>query len=240
VKPSIKSIAVAGAAGYVGSQISRAVLADGGCRLIPVRRGECPETLFAGADFVIHAANPARRFQAEQNPERDFIETVEKTAGLLAAAQGKPFLLVSSLSCRTQLNLSYGRNRRACELLVLAVGAQVIRLGPLFGGGRVRDVLHDIVSSRPIYVSAETQYAYADVQWIGRRIIDLLGTTGGIVELGARNAVPLGDIAARFTSTSSFEGDEDTQIPLNCPDGPDAGQVIAFAEQERARMAEWL
>src|SRR5258708_2712958 len=108
--PGPKTIAVAGAKGFVGSQIAAAVAASDYYRLIPVVRGDPFGDLFAQADIIVHAANPARRAAAEQDPQRDFLETVEKTANLLTAANRKRFVLVSSFSCRTQLDISYGRH----------------------------------------------------------------------------------------------------------------------------------
>ena len=170
----MKKVAVAGALGYVGSQIAHFVKESGCYQLIPVSRTDSAEKLFAQADIIVHAANPARRFQAEKDPVRDFEETVEKTARFLSWASGKRFVLISSLSCRTQLNISYGRNRRACELIALAKNSSVIRLGPMFGGNRFIDTLHDILAGRQIYVSSQTCYAYVDVSWVGQKVVELL------------------------------------------------------------------
>lgn len=236
----MKQVAVAGAAGYVGSQIAQAVTASERYRLIPVVRGDSAEERFGGADIIVHAANPAGRYQAQQDPLRDFRETVEKTAHLLAAARHKPFVLISSLSCRTQLDTNYGRHRRACELLALSAGVLVVRLGPMFGGSRTRDSLHDILAGRPVFVAAETRYAYADVAWVARRIVGMLETPGGHVhEIGARNAVSLAELRDRFASSSPFSGVDDTQVPEGVVDGPDAHDVFTFAEREQARIAEW-
>src|SRR6185369_11103805 len=79
---AVLTVAVAGAAGYVGSNIVAAFRADSRYSVIPVVRGDSFEERIAKADIVVHAANPARRFQAEQDPHRDFEETVEKTARL--------------------------------------------------------------------------------------------------------------------------------------------------------------
>src|SRR3989304_461116 len=103
----MKTVAVAGAAGYVGSQIARGIVASGRYQLFPVLRTDSAETLFANADIIVHAANPARRFQAERDPVHDFEVTVEMTARFLKLAHRKRFVLISSLSCRTQLNTSY-------------------------------------------------------------------------------------------------------------------------------------
>jgi nucleoside-diphosphate-sugar epimerase len=235
----MKTVAVVGAAGYVGSQIARAVVASGRYHLIPVLRTDPAEALFAKADMVVHAANPARRFQAEKDPVHDFEVTVENTARLLAFARGKRFVLISSLSCRTQLNTSYGRNRRACELLALAENSLVIRLGPMFGGNRTGDTLHDILSGRQIFVAAGTRYAYVDVAWAGQKTVELLELPNGLREIGARNDVSLSDLRDHFASTSRFSGMDDTQIPEGVTEGPDAKDVFRFGEMKKARIHEW-
>ena len=235
----MKTVAVVGAAGYVGSQIARAVLASGRYHLIPVLRTDPAEALIANADIIVYAANPARRFQAEKDPVHDFAVTVEKTGRFFTLARGKRFVLVSSLSCRTQLDTSYGRHRRACELIVLSEDSLVVRLGPMFGGNRTKDTLHDILAGRQIFVAAETGYAYVDVAWVGKKIIELLEVPGGLREIGARNAVRLGDLCGHFASTSTFSGIDDTQIPEDFTDGPDALAVFRFAEKEKACIHEW-
>ena len=229
----MKTVAVVGAAGYVGTQIARAVVVSGRYNLIPVLRSDSTEELLDSADIVVYAANPARRFQAEKDPIHDFEETVEKTARFLALAGGKRFVLVSSLSCRTQLNTTYGRHRRACELIALADDALVIRLGPMYGGNRTDDTLHRILSGSQVFVAVETRYAYVDVAWAGQKIVELLEAPGGLREIGARNAVCLADLRDYFASTSTFSGIDDTQIPEGFTNGPDAKDVFHFAEKER-------
>lgn len=234
----MKTVAVVGAAGYVGTQIARAIVASGRYHLIPVLRTDPAEELFANADIVVYAANPARRFQAEKDPVHDFEVTVEKTARFFALARGKRFVLVSSLSCRTQLNTNYGRHRRACELIALTEDSLVVRLGPMFGGSRTNDTLHDILAGRQVFVAAETRYAYVDVAWVGQKIVELLEVPAGIREIGARNTIRLGDLCDHFASSSTFSGIDDTQIPEGFTDGPDAQDVFRFAVKEKARIQE--
>jgi nucleoside-diphosphate-sugar epimerase len=231
--PAKKTVVVVGAAGFVGSQIVKALKERGDYNLIEVFRGGAIEEQVSKADIIVHCANPAKRFNAEKYPMQDFCETVEKTARFLGLAQGKRFVLISSLSCRTQLDTQYGRHRRACELIALTEDSVIVRLGPMFGGPRKQDILHDILAGRHVYVSAETKYAYTDVAWAGRKIVDLFEAGKGIKEIGAKNYVRLGDIAAYFASTSEFSGIEDNQLPEDSCDGPDANEVYEYAKKER-------
>jgi len=232
----MKKVALFGAGGYVGSQIANAINNSNQYHLIPLFRSSSNiEKLIVDADIVIHSANPAGRFQAETYPIVDFEETVEKTARIFNLSKGKHFILVSSMSCRTQLHLHYGRFRRACELLVLTGNSLVVRLGPMFGGNRKRDMLHDILMGKEVHIAEDTQYAYVNVAWAGQKIVDLLEKGTGVQEIGARNSIRLGDIANHFNSKSLFSGIIETQIPENFSDGPDANDIYAYAEAEKER-----
>ena len=233
------AVAVVGANGFVGSQVCNALAVNERYRLIRVVRGDNLEEFIRQSDVVIHAANTARRFKAENDPQSDFEETVTKTFRLLSFAKGKPFLLVSSLSCKTQMNTNYGRNRRACELLVLAHGGTVVRLGPMFGGSRKQDTLHDLLVGRPIYVAPETRYAYVDVSWVGTKIVELISSASGVHEIGAHNAISLSDLRDYCGSKSIFSGSDDTQIPEPGLDGPDANLVLDYARQELESIDSW-
>ncbi len=232
-------IAVVGAHGFVGSAIAKAIEFDNRYKLISVVRDDDIRSKLKLADVVIHAANPARRFTAESDPQRDFIETADKTSHILSLAKSKKCLLISSLSCRTQLNTSYGRNRRFCELLALAQGAAVIRLGPMFGGARKQDVLHDLLVGRRVYISSETRYAYVNVEWVGAKVLEFLEVQPDIYEIGAKNAVSLAELRDVFGSSSIFTGIDDTQIPVIEGGGPDARLVVKYARNELMSVSDW-
>jgi nucleoside-diphosphate-sugar epimerase len=226
-------IAVIGAKGFVGSSICKALEFADGHELVSVVRGDDIKSKLDLVDIVIHAANPAKRFNADSDPERDFYESTLKTFNFLNFSSNKKFILISSLSCRTQLHTNYGRNRRSCELLGLAQGATVVRVGPMYGGSRKQDSLHDLLHSRPIYVAAQSRYAYADVDWVGQKIVKMLTLPSGIYEIGAANSVSLAQLRDLFGSNSIFSGPDDTQIPVTTDeDAPDAELVFDFARQE--------
>ena len=157
-----QTVAVLGSNGFVGENIISALNETNQYNILPITRNNNIDD-FSHADIIIHSANPAKRFKAENNPETDFIETVEKTYNFFVGNKNKRFILISSMSARTQLYTNYGRNRRACELLIQQGNSLVIRLGPMFGGNRKEDMLHDILAGRNVYVAEDTQYSYVDV-----------------------------------------------------------------------------
>jgi len=224
-------VAVLGAGGYVGAHVCQALECCEDFELVRVFRGDDLVQKLEGVDVVIHSANPAKRFRAESNPGQDFLETVEKTHQILECTAGKKLILISSLSCRTQIDINYGRNRRSCELLTLQNKGVVIRLGPMFGGGRTEDTLHSILRGEEVFVASQTRYAYVNVAWAAGKIVNLINAPSGIYEIGARNSVSLDELRVFFKSTSTFSGVNDTQIP-NSSDGPDARLVIDYALSE--------
>ena len=236
MKTCLPNVAVIGSNGFVGSQICKTLKGSKNYNLIRIVRGDNITKLVDKADIVIHAANPAGRFIAESNPENDFMETVEKTFNILKAVNGKPLLLLSTLSCKTQMNINYGRNRRSCELLVLSQEGRVVRLGPMFGGNRKKDTLHDLLIGKDVYVAPETRYAYVDVSWVASKIVELLSSPSGLYEIGANNAVSLSELRDYFNSKSVFSGINVTQIPEYCKDAPDARLVFDYAEKELKDM----
>lgn len=224
-------VAVLGSGGYVGTQICQALECCENFELVKVFRGDNLIQKLEGVDVVIHSANPAKRFRAESNPGQDFQDTVEKTYQILECTAGKKMILISSLSCRTQMDINYGRNRRSCELLALQNKGVVIRLGPMFGGGRTEDTLHSILRGEEVFIAAETKYAYVNVSWAAEKIVSLINSPSGIYEVGAKNAISLEELRDFFKSPSKFSGYNDTQIP-NSSDGPDARLVIDYALSE--------
>jgi nucleoside-diphosphate-sugar epimerase len=224
-------VAVLGAKGFVGENICNAILKSNKYTLLPYTRESNINNLDL-ADVIIHSANPAKRIKAENNPEKDFEETVEKTYNFYNKCKNKRFILISSMSARTQLYTNYGRNRRAAELLIQTGNTLTIRLGPMFGGNRKEDMLHDILFDRDVYVSEDTQYSYVNVDWAGQKIIDYIDGPTGITEIGAFNSVRLGDIKTKFNSKSKFLGKIENQITSNFYSGPDANEVYMYAEKE--------
>jgi nucleoside-diphosphate-sugar epimerase len=227
----MKSVAVIGAAGFVGSQIANYVTKSQEYELVPLVRGDDLSAGIKRSDIVVHAANSAKRFYAETNPYEDFLENVEKTARISEYARHARLILVSSISARTQLDTVYGRNRRSCELIVGNMNSLIVRLGPMFGAGKSVGALSDLLENRKVYVAGSTRYAYVDVGYNAKKITSYLGDEEllGCIELGAKTGICLRELRDVIGSTSLFEGQDDTQIPVPPPaDAPGVEDVIAY------------
>ena len=226
-------VAVVGSNGFVGSEICNEIRKLGSYSLIPVTRNDNLQKAVHMADVVIHAANPAKRFFAEQHPEKDFIASVEKTSVIRDLCRSKRLILISSISARTQLDSVYGRNRRSCELIVHSDNNSIVRLGPMYGAGKSIGALNDIINNRKVYVAATTEYAFVDVAYNAKKIVSLISNNDnkGIIEIGAKAGLCLESLRSILNSTSTFEGADDTQIPLKpADDAPDVNDVILFAK----------
>lgn len=224
-------IGLVGASGFVGSAIFRRFAQHAQLDCKPILKSDNFKAKISEVDFVIYTANSAKRFVANSNPELDREETLGKIIRFLNVSKDKPFLLISSISCRTQLHTPYGLNRRDCEKAVLANGGSVVRLGPMFGITRLNDVVHDICANRRVFASRDSKQSFSSVEWNGAYIADNFYSFTGIVEIGARNTISLGDLATHVKSSSEFMGEKDNQFPLNFDDGPDALEVLDFADR---------
>ncbi len=229
----MKKVAVIGSSGFVGSQISNEIKDSENLSLISITRDDSLEDAIKQADVVIHSANSAKRFFAENNPEEDFCESVEKTATIKVLVENKPLIMISSISARTQLHTVYGRNRRSCELIADPRKSLIVRLGPMYGAGKSIGALNDILNNKKVYAAPTTEYAFVDVKYNAQKIISFIkkNTLNGIIEIGAKNGISLEFLRNTLQSTSTFEGEDDTQIPISpANDAPDANEVISYAK----------
>ncbi|MEU3168920.1 hypothetical protein [Streptosporangium sp. NPDC006930] len=230
-------VAVAGARGFVGSAIVRAL----GGAAVPVGRENYEEARRSGPfDVLINAACPSRRYWARHHPEDDHRETVVKTEAFLRDWEWKRFLQISTISARTQLDTPYGRHRAEAE--ELCAGRLIVRLGPMYGTGYTKGVLQDILGDQPVYAAGSSRQSFAPVDWCGRWVADHLDAEG-LWELGARTTITLREIRDAVGSRSTFDSDRvDDQFPVVTEpeaDWPDASDVVCWLkDHSRARLGE--
>lgn len=232
-------VGLIGARGFVGKEISRAFLKRKDVETLNITKQNFELNCMREIEFdvLIHSANPARRFQANSDPSLDYLNTFEKTSTILREFNFKKIILISTFSCRTQPSSPYGANRLKCEELISNHQGAILRLGPMFGGERQNDTLHDIVVGRDVFYSGQTKYSYCDVAWSANYIASNFSSFFGLTEIGAFNYITLSEIALHISSKSSFGTELDDQITENFTSGPDAREVLKFAEEVRDEIA---
>jgi len=226
----MKKVAVFGARGFVGSEISKS-LKEKGYDVFEVTRENFEESLGKEFDYVINAACSGARFKANQNPLWDFKETIEKTARIFYEAKFGKFIQVSSVSSRCQHDVPYGRNRLAAENMVNDGNSLIIRFGPMFGPTLKRGALIDMAAGSKIYFDGDSKYAFSPVKfnadWIARNL-----DRKGVWEVGAKNSISLKDLAKELGVKIEFEGPVNHQeIETIEEDYPDSREVIDFMKK---------
>ena len=224
------SVAVVGASGYVGSALCKALSLSPRYSLVGVTRENYAEMQGRSFDILINSAMPSARFWAKNSPDKDFIETVKKTADLLHNWQFKKFVQISTVSARCQLDTVYGRHKAAAEKLCDFGDNLIVRLGPMYSPELKKGVLVDILGGEKVFVDGESRYCFAPLDFVTGWVISHLDRAG-IVEVGARDAISLQDVAKHLNSNVEFEGVVDHQeIESPEPDFPEARAVLDFLD----------
>ena len=225
----MKSIALIGAKGFVASSINKYLFNNKNILLTLVTRENYElARIEKKYDIIINASMPSKRFWAKQNPYQDFCETVEKTFNIINDWQSSKIIQISSISARSQLNTVYGRHKAAAEKLINNERDLIIRLGPMYGNSLNKGVLIDIKNDHQVYVSKESLYCFAPVDWVGEWICKNMHLSG-IIEVGGSNAIKLEEVAKQVGSKSIFTGPVDNQvISKEIANAPEARKVIDF------------
>jgi nucleoside-diphosphate-sugar epimerase len=233
----MRSVAVVGAAGYVGRALHAALLEDTANQVVGVTRSDYASRRSDSFDVLINCAMPSGRFWARQHPEEDFAETVQKTADLVYGWSFGKLVQVSTLSARCQLHTIYGRHKAAAEKLCRPDQDLVVRLGPMYSPDLSKGVLVDLLNDRPVFAAAQSRYCFAPLDFVCAWIASNLERSG-LVEVGARNAVSLAEVAAHIGAKSEFQGAvDDQEVERLEPDFPDAAGVLAFVGSMRRARA---
>lgn len=229
------SVAVVGANGYVGSALCAAFARNPNGSLTGVTRANYAEMRELSFDVVINAAMPSGRFWARNNPDKDFVETVLKTADLVSGWRFGKFVQISTVSARCQLDTVYGRHKAAAEKICGFGDNLIVRLGPMYSKELSRGVLIDMLRGRKVFVDAESRYCFAPLEFAAAWVTVNLDRSG-IVEVGARNAIRLGDVANYLGAKIDFEGVIDHQ-EIEHPEAtfPDAQGVFVFLDEMKGQ-----
>ncbi len=227
----MSKIAVIGSKGYVGSALFEELGENGDHIVIGVTRENYAEMKAGQYDIIINCAMPSGRFWAKNNPEKDFIETVEKTANLVYGWKYKKFVQISSVSARCQLDTVYGRHKSAAEDVCNFGENLIIRLGALYSNDMKKGVILDMLQGKKVFVDRESRYSFISLSFCVAWIVTNFDNQG-IVEIGGKNAIALNDVAKHMQTNIKFEGEINHLDIKNEKDIlPEATDVLSFVDQ---------
>lgn len=250
----LKTVAVIGANGYVGREICNALYLN---NAMPnrrdtfgvfevtrdnydVRRRERITNPPTAYHILINCAMPGKRLWANENPEKDYIETVKKTEELLTTWSYNKFIQISTISSRCESDTVYGSHRLESEKLcqTKAKDSLIIRLTAMYSENISRGSLFDILHGNNVYISGDSRFSFTPLKFVGSWITNNLEKSG-VIELGAKNTITLKEIADYLKVNIQFGDRIDVQEVLNPEiDFPDARDVLLFMENMYKNMKE--
>jgi nucleoside-diphosphate-sugar epimerase len=229
------SVAVVGANGYVGSTLCTSLARCPDYDLTSITRANYAEMQERAYDVLINAAMPSGRFWAKNHPEKDFVETVQKTADLVYGRKYGKFVQISTVSARCQLDTVYGRHKAAAEKICGFGDTLIVRLGPMYSKGLGKGVLVDMLHGGKVFIDGESRYGFAPLEFVATWIAANLRRSG-LVEVGARDSIRLREVAAYLGGGIEFEGPVDHQeIERPEPGFPEVRGVFEFLDEMKKR-----
>lgn len=225
----MRSVAVVGSQGYVGSVLYERLLRSSEYAPEGVTRENHSIMKEKDFDILINCAMPSGKFWANNNPEVDFKETVEKTANLLYGWKFKKFVQVSTVSARCQLDTIYGRHKAAAEKLCDFGNNLIVRLGALYSPEMKKGVLVDMIQGKKVYVNGASRYPFISVSFCADWVVSNLDREG-TVEIGGTNAIALKDVADHIGASVEFEGAIHHLDIESTEDLPEASDVLHFLD----------
>ncbi len=226
------TIGLFGANGFVGKKLYASLMVKG-YNVVSVTRDNYSENIGKFYNIVINAAMPSARFWAKNNPEKDFKETIQKTADIFYGCTFDKFVQISTVSARCQLDTVYGRHKLAAENICNYGNNLIIRLSTMFGNELKKGALVDIMKGQKVFVDRESRYSFVSVDFVADYIVSNLDKSG-ILEVGAKNSVKLADIAKYLGKNIEFDGLLDVQEIKNTdPKLPDAKEVFKFIDDNK-------
>ncbi|MFN8468100.1 MAG: NAD-dependent epimerase/dehydratase family protein [Caldilineaceae bacterium] len=210
-------IAVTGAAGFLGRNLTSWLAANPEHRVLGCDRDDGWEALAAGldqADFVFHLAG-VNRPEHDQEFAAGNVELTEQICDHLLR-RGRPVPLLLSSSIQAGLDNPYGRSKAAAEAAVTAYARQsgaavfIYRLANVFGkwcrpnyNSVVATFCHNIARDLPITISDPSRsVTLVYVDDVMRHFVGELAATGmgGVFPRAAEPTaqISLGDLAAQI------------------------------------------
>ena len=240
------SVAVIGAKGYIGSALCSALYrlnvmtfpidVNKLIAVIPIVRETYKAAKEGKYHILINCAMPGSRYWANNNLEKDYIETVEKTQDIVNNWYYNKIIQISTISVRSDPTSIYAQHKAEAEEICRTKSNSLIyRLTSTYSPTLTRGILIDMFKGK-VFANGENKYAFSSLDFVTNWIATHLDRFG-LIELGAKNTISLQEIADHLKLKVEFDGISETQDILNPEsDYPDVKEVLTFMENYAKKM----
>tara|TARA_A100001015_G_C14929680_1_gene687958 strand:- start:352 stop:1059 length:708 start_codon:yes stop_codon:yes gene_type:complete len=155
--------------------------------------------------IVIHTANSSQKFEADKNPNSDFISSIKLTKKIAKVFKSKKIILISTISTRTEKNV-YAINRKKCEKIILKLSKKniIFRLPILFNTKLKRGILYDLVKDKKLYIKKDTLINPVSLDEICDYIFKNLNSKKQIHEIASSEKISIYNLSKQLNSKSKF------------------------------------
>ena len=201
-----KKIVLIGGKGTVGSSIYKYFKLN--YKINVCSRNDEFDKFLDDADIVIHSANSSKKFEALNNPNIDFKESVLKTKKIAKKFKKKKIILISTISARIEKNI-YGLNRKKCEDIILNTNKNnfIIRLPVIYSKKHKRGILFDLINSNKIFLNKKSKLNPIHIDQFSFYLSKNI-EKNGIVEFGSAQDIELDQLIKLTNSRSIADGDK--------------------------------
>lgn len=184
-------IGLIGGRGFVGSAFSR-FISRSSFDLDIIEKDNYQDYIGNNYDILINANGNSKKYLATDNPEREFLESVNSIQKSLLDFSYSTYILCSTVDVYHNLtdinenhedsiinpeNISkYGLHKYLGELLVKNYSTRwlIFRFGGLIGPGLKKNPIYDLIHHIPLRVSINSSYQYINTDFAASAVFELL------------------------------------------------------------------
>lgn len=220
---------VLGGTGLVGSELC-SYLKRNGASVLAINSSNYAEHRGASANVLVNCNGNTFRFKANQNPAWDFEASVITVEQSLYDFVVQLYIYISTVDvyniltspehnheaypiCPEKLDY-YGFNKWIAERLVEkhAKSSLILRLGSVVGNGMKKGPLYDLLHTKPLYMSLDSELTFIDTETIARAISAIVATgiSGETINLTGTGSAKLRDLSSMLTPPVMLGSGADT------------------------------
>jgi nucleoside-diphosphate-sugar epimerase len=227
--PINAKIAILGGEGFLGKNLTE-YFSNIGYEVKKISRKNYSHHLKSYFDLLINANGNSKKFWANQNPEQDYIASVESVKKSLTDFKFNFYLYISSSdvypdhgeikktlesqNIDTKKLTPYGLHKYQAEQLVKALpNYLILRLSAMVGPNLKKGVIKDIMDGTDLFISQDSYLQFITTDEVGRVIYELLNkkVKNEVFNLGGSGKVLVSEIFSILNKTSNIRLDAKRQ-----------------------------